>query len=368
MGKIFTPQSVASGFNTTNSLNTNFNNIEAAFDKCLSRTGETPNAMEAPLDMNNNDIINVGAIDVESITVAGQEIPSLEDLQNLLDEAESDLDEKVGEAQGYAASASQSASDALIAQGLAEAAQQAAEDAVSSVNLPVISLADIGKAPVVADVSGEAKYVLVPSTHVKTPTTLVFRDINGRAKIETPSDADDIANKGYVDSSNMYQLIDTVNETTPSSWEVPDFFTTYGDNGLYMIELFLRQDTMPDSFKLEYAYSGDTYITSGYHWGISGFLGGTAYNKYEESDSSIQLTPNSSAEDEHSLRLYINSGGGTSAVARTYRYAGSWIGGKYFVEAGLITMENITGFRIYGSTPANTFGGVINIYRARFRE
>ena len=50
MGKLFTPVSLSSGFNTTNSLNTNFSAIETALDKCVSRDGESPNAMNTALD------------------------------------------------------------------------------------------------------------------------------------------------------------------------------------------------------------------------------------------------------------------------------------------------------------------------------
>lgn len=152
MGKLFTPQDVSSGFNTTNSLNTNFTNIETALDKCLSRTGETPNTMSAALDMNNNNLINAGLVSCDTLEVAGAEVPSLQSLQNLLDTTESDLAAQVTLAQGHATDASQSATDAATAQGLAETAQGLAEDAqaaaeaaVGSIDLPVISPGDAGK-------------------------------------------------------------------------------------------------------------------------------------------------------------------------------------------------------------------------------
>lgn len=66
MGKLFTPEEVLSGFQTTNTLNTNFQNLEAALDKTLSRTGEVPNEMLADLDMNSYDIINVANIIFDS--------------------------------------------------------------------------------------------------------------------------------------------------------------------------------------------------------------------------------------------------------------------------------------------------------------
>lgn len=65
MGKLFTPENTASGFNTVANLASNFSNIENAFDKCLARTGEAPNQMEADLDMNSKDILNVNSITIQ---------------------------------------------------------------------------------------------------------------------------------------------------------------------------------------------------------------------------------------------------------------------------------------------------------------
>jgi hypothetical protein len=49
------------GFRSSNKLNVNFQAITDAFDNTLSRDGSAPNAMLAPLDMNSNRIINLGA-------------------------------------------------------------------------------------------------------------------------------------------------------------------------------------------------------------------------------------------------------------------------------------------------------------------
>jgi hypothetical protein len=59
-----------SGFNRV-PLNTNFENIEAALQDALSRSGNGPNQMEADIDLNGNDLLNVGEIDVEVLTVGG---------------------------------------------------------------------------------------------------------------------------------------------------------------------------------------------------------------------------------------------------------------------------------------------------------
>ena len=47
-------------FRSVEKLNNNFSTIETAFENTLSRNGETPNNMQAELDMDGNRIINVG--------------------------------------------------------------------------------------------------------------------------------------------------------------------------------------------------------------------------------------------------------------------------------------------------------------------
>ena len=47
---------------TANTINSNNSAIEAALEKTLSRDGTSPNQMSADLDMNSNDVLNVGTI------------------------------------------------------------------------------------------------------------------------------------------------------------------------------------------------------------------------------------------------------------------------------------------------------------------
>lgn len=54
----FNPLTVLSGFNLT-SINSNFQSIKTALLDGLSRSGQTPNQMNADIDMNSNDIINI---------------------------------------------------------------------------------------------------------------------------------------------------------------------------------------------------------------------------------------------------------------------------------------------------------------------
>lgn len=52
-------------------INANHTAIETALENTLSRDGTSPNTMNADFDMNDNDILNVGALDVTTLTIGG---------------------------------------------------------------------------------------------------------------------------------------------------------------------------------------------------------------------------------------------------------------------------------------------------------
>jgi len=58
MAKGPTITTIASGYYSRTALNTNFTNIDAAFDNTLSLDGSTPNSMQGDLDLNGNQITN----------------------------------------------------------------------------------------------------------------------------------------------------------------------------------------------------------------------------------------------------------------------------------------------------------------------
>ena len=60
---------ISSGYASQSQLNENFSNIQTSFNNTLSLYGSTPNAMQANLDINNNDIINVSGIYVGGVNV-----------------------------------------------------------------------------------------------------------------------------------------------------------------------------------------------------------------------------------------------------------------------------------------------------------
>ena len=69
MPKTATVNTISSGYASQTQLNENFNNINTALENTLSRDGSLPNAMNADLDLNNNDLLNVNAIYVNGVNV-----------------------------------------------------------------------------------------------------------------------------------------------------------------------------------------------------------------------------------------------------------------------------------------------------------
>lgn len=54
--------------------NREFSKIKLAIDDTLSRVGDAPNAMNADLDMNSNDILNANAVGVQALSIAGVQV------------------------------------------------------------------------------------------------------------------------------------------------------------------------------------------------------------------------------------------------------------------------------------------------------
>jgi hypothetical protein len=72
MTKAPTLTTISSGYASNTQLNNNFDSIEVAFENTLSLDGSTPNAMNADLDMNSNDILNVNEVDTSYLRINGQ--------------------------------------------------------------------------------------------------------------------------------------------------------------------------------------------------------------------------------------------------------------------------------------------------------
>jgi hypothetical protein len=69
MAKQPTLTNIASGFASQAQLNNNFDEIRDAFNNTISRDGSTPNAMQAPLDMNGQDILNASKLIINGVDI-----------------------------------------------------------------------------------------------------------------------------------------------------------------------------------------------------------------------------------------------------------------------------------------------------------
>ena len=62
---------VTSGFSSTIALNNNFTSLSNGFNNTLSLDGSTPNAMQTELDLANNNIINAGSVETDTLLLGG---------------------------------------------------------------------------------------------------------------------------------------------------------------------------------------------------------------------------------------------------------------------------------------------------------
>lgn len=65
---------IATGYASTTALNAAFTAIEAAFENTVSRDGTAPNTMTADLDLNSQDILNVGTITATDAIIGGSSV------------------------------------------------------------------------------------------------------------------------------------------------------------------------------------------------------------------------------------------------------------------------------------------------------
>lgn len=67
-----TLNAIGSRYGSIDALNDNFDAIEQALENTLSRDGTSPNALEADLDMNGNQILNASTINASTLIIGGQ--------------------------------------------------------------------------------------------------------------------------------------------------------------------------------------------------------------------------------------------------------------------------------------------------------
>ena len=66
-----TLNTIGSRYGSIDALNDNFNAIEQAIENTFSLDGTSPNALEADLDMNSNDILNAGEVSTDTLRING---------------------------------------------------------------------------------------------------------------------------------------------------------------------------------------------------------------------------------------------------------------------------------------------------------
>lgn len=131
MAKIGSLKTVASGFLSTTSLNSNFSAITAAFNNTVSRDGSSPNTMSADFDMNSNFILNLPTPTQNTHAATKKYV---DDNSGAAAIASAEAAQAAAEAARDDAQTAQTAAE--LAETNAETAQTAAEAAAASINLP----------------------------------------------------------------------------------------------------------------------------------------------------------------------------------------------------------------------------------------
>ena len=182
---------LSSGFNSTETLNSNFNNITEAFGNTLSLDGSIPNAMGSDLDLNNNKILNASQILINGAdlvsTIAG-------DVSAAAASAASALTSK----NAAAASATSTAADAASIAGSVAGASNSAAAALLSQNAAATSKTNAETASTAASSSAAAALISKnasaasassATTQATDATTSASAALSSKAAAEAAKDA-----------------------------------------------------------------------------------------------------------------------------------------------------------------------------------
>ena len=126
MAKRPTTTSITTGHASITALNANITALKEGFDNTISRDGSSPNAMSADLDLNGNDLNNVGALK----NTSGQDIVAL--TQGYMNTANTAATNASNSATASATSASSSATSATSSATSATASANSATASASS--------------------------------------------------------------------------------------------------------------------------------------------------------------------------------------------------------------------------------------------
>lgn len=137
MSKI-TLNTIGSRYGGIDALNDNFAAIEEAFENTLSRDGSVPNSLEANLDLNGNDLLNVNNLSMTgSLTVDGQDylgtaIQAAADAEDSADAAATSATSAASSATSATNSATSAANSVTLASSAASSASSSASSASTS--------------------------------------------------------------------------------------------------------------------------------------------------------------------------------------------------------------------------------------------
>lgn len=129
MAKLPSIQTIQSGFNSQETINSNFLALQQAFSNTLSRDGSVPNFMSADLDLNGNNLLNVSAIFVDGVDL----VATLTDyLTQALDAKESAQTDAVSAANSATSAATSAVNAAVSENNSAASATSAATSSASA--------------------------------------------------------------------------------------------------------------------------------------------------------------------------------------------------------------------------------------------
>tara|TARA_B100001057_G_scaffold176054_1_gene176717 strand:+ start:817 stop:1971 length:1155 start_codon:yes stop_codon:yes gene_type:complete len=134
MAKRPTTTSITTGHASITALNNNITALRNHFDNTLSRDGSAPNTMSADIDLNGNDLNNVGALK----NTSGQDIVAL--TQGFMNTANTAATNAGNSATASASSASSSATSATASGNSATASASSATGAASSATAAAATL------------------------------------------------------------------------------------------------------------------------------------------------------------------------------------------------------------------------------------
>lgn len=129
MTKLPSIQTIQSGFNSQETINSNFLALQQAFSNTLSRDGSVPNFMSADLDLNGNNLLNVSSIFVDGVDL----VATLTDyLTQALDAKESAQTDAVSAANSASSAATSAVNAAVSENNSAASATSAATSSASA--------------------------------------------------------------------------------------------------------------------------------------------------------------------------------------------------------------------------------------------